>query len=337
MSLYALTFLAGVALAPEAAACEIAPPPTTISAAAQETLRAGTDQRFLRSEPQTTEDWIELQTRSRRAGEAWIASEVENGSVQVEWTQLGGVRSAWVRPAGRSVSQAGPLVFNLHGGGYALNGGDAALYTAVAFADLQGLDTVSVDYRLTPQHAWPAALDDAVAAYRALVEQDPDPSIAVYGLSAGGGLAAAFLLRLKELDLPMPAAAVLNSPWSDLALEGDSLRTLDCDDVLLGRSMPAIRRLARFYVGNADPRDPLVSPLHGDWRDISVPVLLISGTRDVLLSDTAGLHRAMWRAGVPAELSVHEAMWHAFSVEPEFDAMIADAARFMREAAVRGE
>ena len=127
----------------------------------------------------------------------------------------------------------------------------------------------------------------------------------------------------------MPEAAVLNSPWSDVSMDSDTLATLDCHDPLLGRSGAALAQLADFYTAKQSARDPLVSPVYGDWEGIDVPVLLISGTRDIMLSDTVRLHRAMWRGGVPAELIVHEGMWHAFSIEPEFTAMIADGAHFM--------
>ena len=329
--LLSITLLANATPAAGSEACAVVPLPQSLSTAAQAYLSSPEDRRFLRAMPETLDDWNAWQKSMRENGERFVAQAVDRGEVSVEWTELGNVRAAWVRPTDADPFAGGPIVFNLHGGGYALNDGDAALYTAVAFAELEGLTSVSVDYRLTPQHPYPAALEDAVTAYAVLKRKMPNHPIMVYGLSAGGGLGAAFMLKLKELGLPQPDGAVLNTPWSDVALESDTLATLDCIDPLLGRSRPSLERLASFYAGPTDSRDPLVSPVYGDWRDLDVPVLLISGTRDVMLSDTVRLHRAMWRAGVPAELIVHEGMWHAFSIEPEFTAMIAESARFMRD------
>lgn len=328
--LLSITLLANATQAASSGACAAVPTPQSLSTAAQAYLSSEADRRFIRSSPETVEDWIQLQAIMRDRGERFVVEAEERRTVSIERTNLGGVNIAWVSPSDKVPSSDEPLIFNLHGGGFALNDGDAALYTAVSFAELQQLDSVSVDYRLTPQHPYPAALEDAVAAYAVIKRKMPGRPIVVYGLSAGGGLGAAFLLKVKQLGLPMPEAAVLNSPWSDVSMNSDTLATLDCYDPLLGGSRPTIKQLANFYAAGADPQDPLVSPVYGDWEGVDVPVLLISGTRDVMLSDTVRLHRAMWRAGVPAELIVNEGMWHAFSVEPEFEAMIADSARFIR-------
>ena len=306
-------------------------PPTTISDEAREALSLDADQRFMRSDPASEEDWIALQESSKKAGARWIAALVAEHGLGVDWQTLGGVPAAWVHPDGTAPGPDDTIIFNLHGGGYALNGGDAALYTAASFAQLEGMSSVTIDYRLTPQHPWPAALDDAVAAYRALIRDRSPETIAVYGLSAGGGLGAAFLLKLRDEGLPLPRAAVLNSPWSDVTLASDTVQTLDCEDIRLGRSQASLRQLARFYARGSNAADPLIAPGFGDWSGIDTPTLLVSGTRDAMLSDTVRLHRAMWRAGVPTQLIVHEGMWHAFSVKPEFEAMIADTVRFFRE------
>ncbi|MBD59781.1 MAG: esterase [Citromicrobium sp.] len=330
--------LATTGLQPVSAACTPVAPPSTIGSAAQQYLASREDRRFIPALPTTPEGWQEVQTRSARAGERWIAGLVGAGEIEVQWIDLGGVRSAIVTPA-NGTAQDGPIVFNLHGGGYALNGGNASLYSAAAFALGPGLASVTVDYRLTPHAPYPAALEDAVAAYRALLERHDASQVAVYGLSAGGGLGAAFLLEIERLGLPMPSSAVLNSPWVDLTNEGDTVALLDCHDPLLGRSRAVIDELGVLYAGNRDLRDPGVSPLFADWTRIDVPVLLITGTRDLLMSDTVRLHRKMWDSGLDADLIVHEGMWHAFSVEGEFDHMLAQVAAYVRARAqeARGE
>ena len=158
----------------------------------------------------------------------------------IERTNLGTFKAAWVRSTDAESAVSEPLVFNLHSGGYALNDGDASLYTAVAFAELQQLESISIDYRLTPQHPYPAALEDAVTAYAVLKRKMPKRPVVFCGPSAGGGLGAASLLKIKQLGLSMPEAAGLNTPWSDVSLDTDTLATLDCHDPLLGGSSDVI-------------------------------------------------------------------------------------------------
>jgi len=198
------------------------------------------------------------------------------------------------------------VYLDIHGGAWTCGGGDACRLLARLLAPRFGARFWSVDYRMPPDHPYPAPLDDCLAAYRALLEVRRPEEIIVGGGSAGGNLAAALILRARDEGLPLPAAVVLLTPATDLTSSGDTWQTnLGLDTALTVTAAPAMR----LYSGGHDLRDPYLSPLFGDLRQFP-PVILTTGTRDVLLSDTVRLHRALLAADVPAELHVFEAAGH---------------------------
>jgi epsilon-lactone hydrolase len=198
------------------------------------------------------------------------------------------------------------VCFDIHGGAWILGGGDLCKMTAVIAANATGARTWSVDYRMPPDHPYPAALDDCLTAYRALLEESSPEEIVVGGTSAGANLAAALVLRARDEGLPLPAAVLLNTGAFDLTAAGDSWQTNDgLDNVLQGSATPAIE----IYAGGHDPREPYLSPLFADLIGFP-PTILLTGTRDMLLSDNVRMHRALRAAGVDAELHVWEAAGH---------------------------
>ncbi|WP_406638748.1 alpha/beta hydrolase [Amycolatopsis sp. WGS_07] len=193
----------------------------------------------------------------------------------------------------------------MHPGGLLVGGGEACRATTAKTALSTGMLVWGVDYRLPPLHPYPAALNDALSVYRrALREREPS-QVFVGGDSAGGNIAAALLLRAKDMGLPMPAALVLNTPQIDLTESGDTFQTLNGVDNVL-RSLAPTNAL---YAAGADPRDPYLSPIFGDVSGFP-PTFLKSGTRDLFLSNTVRMHRKLRAAGVPTELHVFEAMPH---------------------------
>ncbi|WP_235736470.1 alpha/beta hydrolase [Nocardioides alcanivorans] len=186
--------------------------------------------------------------------------------------------------------------------------------------------TWSPDYRMPPRHPFPAALDDCFALYRQAVEQYGAANVVVSGASAGGNLAAAVLLRAKDEGLAMPAGLVLLTPEVDLTESGDTFRTNAGID-FLGSAMD----INLVYAAGRELTHPHLSPLFGDLTDFP-PTFLQSGTRDLLLSNTVRMHRALRRAGVAAELHVFEAMPHGtFSgATPEDQEVRAETRRFER-------
>ncbi len=201
--------------------------------------------------------------------------------------------------------ERGALI-DLHGGALVFGGGEACRISACRQAEQHGVRCYGVDYRMPPLHPYPAALDDCLTSYRFVLEHHAPAEISICGRSAGGNLAAAMLLRVRDGGLPMPGSLVLLSPQVDLTESGDSFRTNELIDVVLPRSLMSNNLL---YAGDAALSDPHLSPLFGDLRGFP-PTFLQSGTRDLFLSSTVRMHRALRQAGVAAELHVFEAMPH---------------------------
>jgi epsilon-lactone hydrolase len=172
-----------------------------------------------------------------------------------------------------------------------------------------------LDYRLAPEHPCPAALEDAVAGYRWLLERGVRPEqIVIGGDSSGGGLALATLVRLREQGVALPAAGVLLSPWVDLTIAGPSIQTRAAIDPLV--SPESLRLAAGYYLGGADPRMTLASPLYADLRGLP-PLLIQAGDHEVLLSDATRLAEQARAAGVDVTLDVWDEMWHVWQAWAE--------------------
>jgi len=194
---------------------------------------------------------------------------------------------------------------DIHGGALIMGGGEVCKGMSTVSALRLAARTIAVDYRMPPDHPYPAGLDDCLAFYRALLRDHAPYEIIVGGGSAGGNLCAAMLLRARDEGLPMPAAAVLVSPEADLTESGDTFRTNAGID-----SMGTLMQANLLYAAGADLADPYVSPLFGDFSKGFPPTLITAGTRDLFLSNAVRLHRKLRAAGVPAELHVLEAAPH---------------------------
>jgi|TARA_R100000501_G_scaffold4652_1_gene10059 acetyl esterase/lipase len=205
-----------------------------------------------------------------------------------------------------SMAEPDCAYLDFHGGALVLGGGEACRAQARMQADQHGALCYGVDYRMPPEHPYPAALDDAMAAYRYVLERHASSCIVIGGRSAGGNLAAAMLLRSKDEGLPPPAGLILLSPQVDLTESGDSFQVNQMVDVVLPGSL---MRNNKLYASGADLSHPYLSPLFGDLSGFP-PTFLQSGTRDLFLSNAVRMHRALRRAGVDAELHVFEAMPH---------------------------
>lgn len=221
------------------------------------------------------------------------------------------------------------VYLDIHGGAWVLGGGAVCRRSAQLSArNVQSL-VWSVDYRMPPDHPYPTPLDDCLATYRRLLEEREPDEIVVGGSSAGGNLAAALIVRARDEGLPMPAAVVLETGAFDLTASGDSFRTnLGLDPVLAGDFTPTMR----LYAGSEDLEHPYASPLFADLTGFP-PAILTTGTRDLLLSDSVRMHRALRAAGVRAELHVWEAGGHGlfFNSAPEDADKVAEVRRFLGE------
>jgi len=243
-----------------------------------------------------------------------------------EVVTLNGVTVYVVTPTNESAARKAH--FFIHGGGFVLFGGRYTGFLAKVAALQYGGIVYAVDYRMPPDHPAPAALDDCLAAYRAVLERHAPLSVLVSGESAGGNLAAALMHKARDAGLPQPAALFLNTPAVDLTGTGDTLQTNRDIDVLLKRWGPSQTDL---YTAGADSRSPYVSPLYGDVSKGFPPTYLRSGTRDLLLSDTVRMHAKLRKAGVEAELFVGEAMPHGGfgGRSPEDSDNVADTLRWL--------
>jgi epsilon-lactone hydrolase len=228
-------------------------------------------------------------------------------------------------------SQAERCVLYFHGGGYGV--GTAALYRDFLWriAAATRAHVLYFDYRLAPEHPFPAALDDAIAAYRWLAARFDPRRIAFAGDSAGGGLLLAAMLRLRDEAAPLPCAAAALSPWTDLALTGESIRTNAAADPMLDPdNMPG---LARNYCGGADPRNPYISPLYGDPAGLP-PTLIHAGSDELLRDDAVRMADKMRAAGCTVELDLWERMphvWHLYArLVPESRQALAHMGAFLQ-------
>ena len=260
------------------------------------------------------EAWRQMQREADEGGLVGLRMLSQHIEAEVEEIDADGVRVYQVTPTG--VSPDDPSVyFDIHGGALVQGGGEFCKELAKIMARMMGARVWSVDYRLPPDHRYPAPLDDCVTAYRALLRQSRAENIIVGGASAGGNLAAATILRARDEGLAMPVAAVILTPQIDLTECGDSFRTLlGVDTALTGSLMPA----NLMYAGGHDLSHPYLSPLFGDFTKGFPPTILQSGTRDLFLSNTVLMHRALRRADIEAELHIFDAATHVmFMAGPE--------------------
>ena len=248
----------------------------------------------------------------RKGMEAMIgsAAQLPAGLIR-EPIQVNGVPAEWVSARGAAADRA---VLYLHGGGYVLGSIATHRELAARISAASGARCLVIDYRLAPEHPFPAAVEDAVKAYRWLLDVGYAPErLAIAGDSAGGGLTMATLLALRDAKLPMPATAVCISPWVDLAVEGESMSTRAKEDPMLSRE--PLLAMAKHYIGSGTARAPLASPVFADLRGLP-PLLIHVGDHETLLDDSTRLAERARRAGVEVELEIWPEMihvWHAFA------------------------
>lgn len=241
----------------------------------------------------------------------------------------GGVPAEWVVAP---EAEGGRVVLYVHGGGYCMGSLGSHRMLVSRLSTEARARVLNVDYRLAPEHPFPAAVDDALAAYRWLLGQGVDADrIAISGDSAGGGLTLATLLALKDAGDPLPAAAVPISPWTDLEGTGESMRTRAAVDLMV--QTDRLKEIADLYANGADLRQPRLSPLYGDYAGLP-PMLIHVGDAEVLLDDAVRVADRAKAAGVDVTLEVWDEMphvWHSFTgLLPEADQAIERIGEWLR-------
>jgi len=247
--------------------------------------------------------------------------------VTSERISASGVDGEWISPANSSLDKA---ILYFHGGGFRLGSVTSHRDVIAQIALASGCRVLAINYRLAPEHRFPAALDDALAAFGWMLDRGMKPgNIAFAGDSAGGNLALAAMLALRERGLPLPVSAVLMSPWTDLAATGASYVTRAGADPIHQR--PMILALAKNYLGGqGDPSDPLVSPLYSDLTGLP-PLLIQVGDRETVLDDSVMFAEKARAAGIDVSLEVWDGMIHVFQMFelPEARQAIASIAGFL--------
>jgi epsilon-lactone hydrolase len=242
----------------------------------------------------------------------------------------GSVKGEWLRPA----SEPGQTVYYLHGGAYVACSPETHRAFTSALSREANVRVFALDYRLAPEHRFPAAVEDAVAGYRWLLDQGVDPQeIVIGGDSAGGGLTVATLIALRDAGEQLPRAAFVISPWTDLACAGRSLDANDERDPMFYGA--GVRWMAPVYLGGASPRDPLASPIYADLSKLP-PLLIHVSDTEVLLDDSTRLADRAKQCGVNVDLRVWNDLPHAWPVFvalrlPESFQALGEIARFIQQ------
>ncbi len=281
--------------------------------------------------PQSVEQWhsaIAQRAESQKVSLDELASDL---NVTITRDVIAGVAVHRVVPNDMLLGKG--LFIYIHGGAYVFGGEDASVSEGALISARSGIAAISIDYRMPPEHPHPAAVTDVEMVYRELLKTHDAASIGMGGTSAGGGLSMAAVHHFKALGLPVPAGLYLGTPWADLTKTGDTLFTMEGIDRVLVTYDALLEAAALLYADGVDLRDPLLSPIYGDLTGFPA-TYLVTGTRDMFLSDTARVHRKLRNAGVEADLNVYEGLSHAeyafVADSPEHEAAYRELAEFLR-------
>jgi len=256
--------------------------------------------------------WKTVQQKIEQKRAAANAEVVKKYQPEITPRKLGGVPVLDIKPKGWQ--ESGKVLVYTHGGAYTMYSARSRLMSAVPMAGETGFRVISVDYTLAPIGKWQEVTDQVVTVIQTLIKEGHSlEEIAIYGESAGGGLAAGTVLKLRDKGLGMPAAVVLWSPWADITETGDTYTTLQQADPLLYYPKN-LKHCADAYADPADQKHPYVSPVYGDYSKGFPPTLIQAGTREIFMSNAIRQYQAIDTAGIPVKLDLYEGMWHIFQV-----------------------
>jgi acetyl esterase/lipase len=260
--------------------------------------------------PKTPEEWAAAAGRGGGApGGIGPGNQtlLDRFSIKSEPITVNGVAAYMLTPAAIAPENQNRLLVHVHGGCYVMGGGGTA--EGIYMAGFGRIKVLSVDYRRPPHAFYPAALDDVVNAWKGAIKMANPKNMGMIGLSAGGALTLSAVHRFKQEGVALPAAIAPGTPMADLSGAGDSFHTnFMVDNVLVG--IGRCDAMAEYYAHGADLKDPMLSPINGDMKGFP-PTILVTGTRDLLLSSTVRVHRKLRQAGVVADLHVFEGQAHA--------------------------
>lgn len=288
---------------------KVVPVPTTVSPQMQKLIAAPLTPTW-NVIPKTADEWKAQVSAGADAAMRGLPALRDALKVKVEPMTIGGVKAYMLTPEVIPPENRNRLLIHVHGGCFVSFPGESGTGEAIYMAGFGRFKVISVDYRMPPDHPYPAALDDAMAVWKAAIKLAEPKNMAIFGSSAGGNLTLAMILRAKQENLPLPAAIAPGTPMSDLTNAGDSFITnAMLDNVLVAPGASCDQRAA-LYANGRDLKDPMLSPVYGDLRGFP-PAILTTGTRDLLLSSTVRVHRKLRQSGVEAVLQVYEGQSHA--------------------------
>jgi acetyl esterase/lipase len=277
--------------------------------------------------PRSAEEWRSIVSAQQERAEPAARALIAASPARVEAVTLGGTNAFRITPQRIAPVHGNHLFVHVHGGAWVHGGGVTSTFEALVVSLALGIPAIAIDYRMPPDHPAPTPRDDILAAWRALVDSRPPRGMAFGGTSAGGNLALSALLGMKDRGVPLPGAIVIGTPAVDLAARPDTRVIMEGIDRHLVSWDGLPEAAAALYAGGVDRADPSLSPIRGDWSGFP-PAYLVSGTRDLMLSDTVLAHRKLRRAGVTAELHVYEGHSHGDYVGP---LTVPEVAEHMRE------
>lgn len=283
-----------------------------------------------RPRPSTLAEWDARQAESEMRNGPFAAAIVEAIGISRVQERIGGVPTVRIRS--RNHRPGVRTHVYLHGGGYVTGSASSSLIIPSLIADRLGEEVVSIDYTLAPRGNWRKVTDEVLAVWAGLLQSGLRPGAAsVFGDSAGGGLAAGSVLKMRDQGLPLPGALWLLSPWSDITPTGDTWATLADKDPTLDPE--DLVWCAKAYANEEEQTHPYVSPVYGDYSRAFPPTLVQAGTREIFLSHAVRHYQAIQQGGHVAVLDIYEGMPHVFQAlaagSPEADTAIMRAAHFL--------
>ncbi|MGK7922017.1 MAG: alpha/beta hydrolase [Trichodesmium sp.] len=284
--------------------------PTTISSEAQAVLKLLPLEGDTIPAPEDFDAWKKLWEKKEESKKEDNAKVVDYYKPVVEKRTLGGVPVLDIKP--KNWQDNGKVLVYAHGGGYVLFSAASTLISSVPVADATKLRVVSVDYTLAPFAKWDEITDQVIQVIKALITEGYNlNNIGIYGDSAGGGLAAGTVLKMRDQGLGMPGTVVLWSPWSDITETGDTYATLKNHDPIILKCY-SLTNMANAYADPVDQKNPYVSPVYGDYTKGFPPTLIQVGTKEIFLSNSVRHYQALDQANILVKLDPYEGMWHVF-------------------------
>ncbi len=306
--------------------------PNTISEAAQEMMRNFSRTKREAHLPKgnaTHAEWKSTQDFIDSIVQVGLQPIKDKYQPNIDTIQIGGIRGIDIKP--KNYKKSNKVIFYIHGGAYVVLHADVTLASMLPLAEATGLRIVAIDYTLAPQAKFQQITDEVIQFYKGLLQEYDAQNIAMYGDSAGGGLSASSILKMRDKNIELPSVLVLWSPWTDIDRVGDTYFTLTDNDPLL-LSEDFLTNAALAYSPKSEFKNPYVSPVYGDFSKGFPPTLIQVGSKEIFLSNAIRMYRVLDDANIEVKLDVYEGMWHVWQGHyklPESKKAVENTKKFM--------